>query len=244
MRPATALILALAALALLGPGRLGPARAQVPASWVDQVFPDRQHDFGTVARGSKLRHAFPVVNTSNTDVRILSYQTKCGCTDVRLGAKVIPPGTQTTVEATLDTTQFQEYKASGLTLTVEGPSRSTVELALTCFIQTTINLNPGLVDFGTVVAGTAEPQAVLNLTYTGPLADWRIVRSKHSSPAMTARIEEIGRTAGGAVQFRIVATLDPRRWRAAGSRTRSPCTPATRRRRRSAGGLGGRPVRP
>src|SRR4051812_28320783 len=31
--------------------------------WVSQTFPERSHDFGTVARGSKVHHTFRVVNT-------------------------------------------------------------------------------------------------------------------------------------------------------------------------------------
>ncbi len=73
-------------------------------------FPERSHDFGTVARGSKVRHSFPVVNSTDQPIHIKSYRAKCGCTDVRLGARDIPPGTQTVVEAVIDTTNFHGYK--------------------------------------------------------------------------------------------------------------------------------------
>ena len=77
------------------------------------VFPDRAHDFGNVARGSQVRYAFPMVNRSNYDIHIADWQTKCGCTNVKVGARAIPPGTQTTVEATIDTTRFHGRKDSG-----------------------------------------------------------------------------------------------------------------------------------
>ncbi|CAN5830806.1 DUF1573 domain-containing protein [soil metagenome] len=200
-----ALVLSLACLA-----RPLPARVQARASWAEIVFPERQHDFGTVAKGTKLRHSFRVVNSTNTDIRITNYKTRCGCTDVRLGAQVIPPGTQTTIEATLDTTQFDKYKPSGLTLEVEGPNRAraNVELNLTCFIRAEVTLNPGQVDFGTV-GRSSKPQAVAELTYSGRRTDWQLDRSQHASKALTARIEELGRTAQGHVRYRIIAILDP-----------------------------------
>ncbi len=88
-----------------------------------RVFPERVHDFGVVARGSQVRYTFPVINRTDMEVRILDWKTKCGCTNVRVGSKVIPPGTQTTVEATIDTTRFSGHKASGLTLTSRPPGR-------------------------------------------------------------------------------------------------------------------------
>src|SRR5689334_10817395 len=90
--------------------------------WVDSALPERAFDFGTVARGSQVRHAFALVNRSDQEIRIVDWRTKCGCTNVRVGAKVIPPGTQTTIEATIDTTRFLGYKPSGLTLIFDRPT--------------------------------------------------------------------------------------------------------------------------
>jgi hypothetical protein len=120
------------------------------SDWLTGVFPERAYDFGNVARGSQIRHAFPLVNRTNSDIHIADWRTKCGCTDVRVGARVIPPGTQTTVEATINTTNFQGYKASGLTLILDRPAFVEVDLNLTCFIRGDIVMNPGQIDFGTV----------------------------------------------------------------------------------------------
>ena len=127
--------------------------------WVARVFPERAHDFGIVARGSQVRHAFPVVNRTDMEVRIVDWRTKCGCTNVRVGSKVIPPGTQTTIEATIDTTQFVGYKASGLTLVLDRPLVTEVDLNMNCFIRADITLTPGLVDFG-IVRPSDKPATV------------------------------------------------------------------------------------
>ena len=102
-----------------------PAAAQ---TLFDSLFPERSKDLGTVARGTKIRHTFRLVNTSDQDVHILHYQTKCGCTEVKIGARDIPPGTQTTIEATIDTTRFQNLKVSGLTVYFDRPQTAQVDL--------------------------------------------------------------------------------------------------------------------
>ena len=127
------------------------------SDWLTTVFPERAYDFGTVARGSQIRHAFPIVNRTNSDIRIADWRTKCGCTDVKVGARVIPPGTQTTVEATINTTNFQGYKPSGLTLILDRPVFVEVDLNLTCFIRGDILMNPGQVDFGTLRRSRQAP---------------------------------------------------------------------------------------
>ena len=120
------------------------------------VFPERAFDFGTVARGSKVHHTFKLLNRTNQEIHIADWRTKCGCTEVRVGAREIPPGTQTIIEAVIDTTKFQGYKASGLTLVIDRPSFVEVDLNLTCFIQGEIVLNPGQVDFG-IVRHASQP---------------------------------------------------------------------------------------
>ncbi len=182
----------------------GPAPAQ---DWIATVFPERAKDLGTVARGSKVRHTFRIVNTTNQDLRILNWRTKCGCTEVRVGAKEIPPGTQTVVEAVLDTTKFQGFKASGLTLILDRPTFLEIDLDVTCFIRGDVMLTPGAVDFG-VVTRTGRPTVSLNLSYAGGQPDWQVTRMETVSSAVTATLQELGRSEG-TVQYQVQATLNP-----------------------------------
>lgn len=195
------ILLALAATSLLGASRV---QAQ---DWVSQVFPERQFDFGTVAKGSKVRHAFKVVNTTDQDIRILTWKPKCGCTSVNVGAKEIPPGTQTTIEAVIDTTNFNGPKPSGLTLVLDRPTFQEVDLNLMCFIRSDIVLNPGVVDFGTINRG-ATPKLELILTYAGGQSEWGIEKSSHQSPHLSARLDVVeGSRTGGQVQYKLTAGL-------------------------------------
>jgi Protein of unknown function (DUF1573) len=186
-----------------------PAARAGASDWISQVFPDRFHDFGNVARGSQVRYAFPVVNRSNSEVHIVSWKPKCGCTGVKVGAQAIPPGTQTTIEATIDTTRFQGRKDSGLVLVLDRPTYTEIDLNLTCFIRVDVNLTPGLIDFGTVRRSEKLPSATLTLTYTGGRPGWEIAEMKTQSAKVKAVAKGISSSGGGLVQWTISATLQP-----------------------------------
>src|SRR5215210_6692732 len=165
-------------------------------SWVDTVFPERAYDFGTVARGSKIRHSFRLINRTSQEIHIADWRTKCGCTEVRVGARSIPPGTQTSIEAVIDTTKFVGYKASGLTLIIDRPNFVEVDLNLSCFIRGDLVVSPGQVDFGTVQR-SGKPTLTLNLTYAGGLPNWTIAKMKTKSSHVSARLQELGRSYDG-----------------------------------------------
>ncbi len=179
------------------------------SDWLTGVFPERAYDFGNVARGSQIRHAFLLVNRTSADIRIADWRTKCGCTAVRVGSRVIPPGTQTTVEATINTTNFQGHKASGLTLILDRPNWVEVDLNLTCFIRGDIIMNPGQVDFGVVSRSAKLPSASLTMTYAGGRSDWDIVKMKTQTDRVKAEAKETSRTADGQIHWFITATLQP-----------------------------------
>jgi hypothetical protein len=197
--------LALTVVAALAIGWAEPAGA---ADWIDGVFPERSHEFGTVARGSKVRYSFKLINTTDREIHIVSSNPKCGCTDVRIGASSIPPGAQTVIEASIDTTRFTGYKASGLVLVLDRPEARNVNLDLTCFIKTDVSLTPGQVDFGTVNR-TTEPKLELTLNYTGGQADWAITKANTVSDHIVAELHEKGRSPGGQVSYSLTVNLKP-----------------------------------
>ena len=190
---------------LIGSMVAAPSSAQ---DWTAGVFPDRAYDFGTVARGSKVRHSFKVVNTTSQEIHIASWRPKCGCTDVRVGARDIPPGTQTVIETTIDTTKFAGYKASGLVLVLDKPTLTEVDLNLTCFIRTEVTLNPGQADFGVVNRSTG-PKLDLLLTYAGGKADWAITEMKTISDHIVAELVPQPRAAGSVLTYQLSVTLKP-----------------------------------
>jgi hypothetical protein len=196
---------ALFVAAVLAAGWAGTSGA---ADWTDAVFPTRSHDFGTVARGSKVRHSFKLINSTQQEIHIASWRTKCGCTDVRVGARDIPPGTQTVIEAVIDTTKFTGFKPSGLTLVLDRPAVAEVDLNLSCFIRGDLTLNPGQADFG-VVNRSTRPKVELMLTYVGGQPDWAVQKMATISDHVVAELRETGRSPGGQVNYQLTATLKP-----------------------------------
>jgi Protein of unknown function (DUF1573) len=183
------------------------ARAQ---SWVDSILPERSFDAGNVAKGSKVRHTFPVVNRLNQPIHIASYKPKCGCTKVEIGAYDVPPGTQTTIAAVIDTTNFQGYKPSGLTLVIDRPYYAEIDLNFSCYIRTDLVMNPGAVDFGIVTrASSPKPTVTMLLTYAGGQPNWGITRMQTRGAHVSAKLQEQNRSADGRVEYRLTATLDP-----------------------------------
>lgn len=196
-------------MGLLGMVISSPVVRAQGLDWVASALPERAYDFGTVARGSQIRHAFPLINRSDQEIRIADWRTKCGCTNVRVGAKVIPPGTQTTIEATIDTTKFLGYKPSGLTLIFDRPAFVEVDLNLTCFIRGDIVMTPGQMDFGIVRRSDKMPPASLTLTYAGGRSDWEVTKMKTQSSKLKAELRELSRTADGQINYSLTATLQP-----------------------------------
>ena len=182
------------------------AKAQ---NWVESILPERSFDMGTVARGSKVRHSFVLANRLDQPVRILNWKTKCGCTEVKVGAKEIPPGTQTVIEAVIDTTKFVGHKPSGLTLILDLPSYAEVDLKLSCFIRGDLTLTPGQADFG-IIARTAgaKPSVALRLKYVGGVPNWGITKIQTKNAKLIAKAEEQSRVAAQ-VEYLLTATLDP-----------------------------------
>lgn len=191
----------LAALAALGGSG---ARAQ---HWSDSLVPEKSFEFGTVARGSQLRHSFKLINTTSQEIHIASWRAKCGCTEIKVGAQTVPPGTQTVIEATLDTTKFVGFKPSGLTLVLDRPEFVEIDLAMSCFIRGDVLLNPGVVDFGAVARGSS-PSLTLGLTYAGGDPNWQVTKVHTISPHIKAKLVPLVSSAGG-VQYQVVATLNP-----------------------------------
>ncbi|MDR3632812.1 MAG: DUF1573 domain-containing protein [Isosphaeraceae bacterium] len=192
---------------ILAASALLSAHTAAAQQWVDSIFPERQYDFGTVARGSKVHHSFKLINRTRYDIHIMSWQAKCGCTEVKIGAQDIPPGTQTTIDAVIDTTRFQGFKPSGLTLHIDRPEYARVDLNLSCFIRGDILVNPGQADFQ-VTPRSSERSVTMTLNYYGGQTGWGVTKMVTQSPHVVAKIEQQSRTEGQ-VSYLLTATLKP-----------------------------------
>jgi hypothetical protein len=177
-------------------------------AWTDTLFPENRYDFGTVPRGAKVKHDFLMVNRLDEPITILNLRPSCGCTSGRANASIVEPGQTAVIEAQMDTRNFVGLKSTILyvSLITASGREAEVGLGVSSQILSDIVLNPGSIDFGTVVRGQSPNQV---LTIDRINADgWRFLRMVSGSRAINAQLVETGRN-GGSVSYSLSVSLKP-----------------------------------
>ena len=151
---------------------LGTGTVQA-AGWADSLFSERAFDFGPVPRGAKVKHDFVLTNRLAEPITILNLRPSCGCTSGKASTSTVNPGASAVIEARMDTRNFLGIKATILfvTLVTAGGREAEVRLGVTSNILADIVLNPGSIDFGTVMKGHT-PSQVLSIDRIGA-PGWR-----------------------------------------------------------------------
>jgi hypothetical protein len=182
-----------------------PARG---AAWTDALFPESRHDFGAVPRGAKVKHDFMLVNRLAEPITILNLRPSCGCTSGRASASMLEPGQAAVIEAQMDTRNFVGMKSTVLyvTLMTAGGREAEAGLGVTANILSDVVLNPGSIDFGTVLRGQS-PTKVLTIDRINA-EEWRFQRMVSGSRALSAQLVETSR-AGGSVSYTLSVSLKP-----------------------------------
>ena len=179
--------------------------ADIP--WAETLFAERQHDFGPVPRGAKVRHPFVLTNRTSNPISILNLRVSCGCTSGKASVSVVPPGGTGVVEAEMDTRNFVGRKATTLYVTVHnGFGESEVALNVASTILSDIVLNPGGVDFGAIVRGQSPTLSLTIDRVAKP--GWKIVRMVSTSKVLTASLTEVARTSE-MISYRLDVSIKP-----------------------------------
>ncbi len=178
------------------------------ASWADGLFSESNHDFGPVARGSKLRHEFFLTNRFNEPVTILDVRASCGCTTGRASVSLVPPGGAATIEAEMDTRNFVGRKATVLfvSLITASGKQAEARLGVVSTILSDIVFNPGTIDFGAVSRGRRASQT-LTIDRVGQ-PSWRVERMISGSRAIDASLVETVRD-GQRVGYTLTVSIKP-----------------------------------
>jgi hypothetical protein len=158
-----------------------------PGAWAEGLFAERQHDFGPVPRGAKVRHNFVITNKTEGPISILNLRVSCGCTSGKASVAVVPPGGTGVVEAEMDTRNF-------------------IGLGVRSNILSDIVLNPGGIDFGTIARGQSPAQSLTIDRLGRP--EWRVVKMVSASKVLGATLAETQR-ANGMVSYRLDVSIKP-----------------------------------
>jgi hypothetical protein len=182
-----------------------PIHAQ---DWLRAAIPPeaRAFDFGTVARAAKTEHRFMIKNNHASDLHIHSVRASCGCTTPIIETEFIKPGETGSILARFNTGTFTGKKAATLTVSIDKPVYTELQLTVKGYIRSDVVVNPGEVNFGEVPVG--EPQNVdVTLDYAGR-SDWSLVGAESPLDFVDVKFEELSR-AGGRVSYKISASLSP-----------------------------------
>lgn len=179
------------------------------AGWADSLFAERSHNFGPVPRGAKVKHDFVLTNTLGEPITILALRPSCGCTSGKASTSIVNPGQTAVVEARMDTRNFLGLKSTILYVTLVSASgrEAEVRLGVSSNILADIVLNPGSVDFGTVVKGQSPSQVLTVERINAP--GWRFERMVSTSRVLTAQLVETKRDASGAVSYSLTVGVKP-----------------------------------
>src|SRR4051812_43698414 len=179
------------------------------AGWADGLFTEKVHNFGPVPRGAKVKYDFVLTNRLAEPITILNLRPSCGCTSGKASASTVNPGERAVVEAQMDTRNFLGVKSTILyvTLVTASGREAEVRLGVTSNILADIVLNPGSIDFGTVMKGQTPSQMLTIERINSP--GWRFERMVSASRALSAQLAEVRRDAKGSVQYTLTVAIKP-----------------------------------
>ncbi len=176
------------------------------AQSLDQVIAPavRSHDFGTVARAANTEHRFELFNPFSSDLHIRAVRASCGCTTAIVETETIKAGEKGSILARFNTGSHMGQKGATLTVSIDKPFFTELQLNVKGYIRSDVVLSPGEAAFGNTPEG--EPrQLELLLNYVGR-SDWAVTNIVSPVDFVTATFEEAQRSAGK-VTYKIAVQL-------------------------------------
>ncbi|MBM4003978.1 MAG: DUF1573 domain-containing protein [Planctomycetes bacterium] len=174
--------------------------------WARKMFKVSEHDFGSVAKGSRQEFAFELENLYEEDLHIVGVQTSCGCTTPTVTKHDLKTWEKSSILAVFNTRTFLGQRSATLTVTIDKPFYAQVQLQIRGYIRSDVVFSPGEIDFGAVDLGTTASKKV-QVTYAGR-GDWQIRDVQSSNSHFEVELKEVQR-AGGRVVYDMLVELKP-----------------------------------
>jgi hypothetical protein len=185
------------------------ARVACAEAWVAKMLTEREHDFGTVARGADTVYRFAVKNIYKQDIELVNVRTSCGCTSPTIENRVLKTGDVGYVVATFNTRRFTGMHGATLTLEVKWNDkgiwrRGETQLRVHGNIRGDVVFKPGAIRFDAVDQGSVSEELV-EVSYAGR-GDWKIVDVRGASEDLEVELSQRGRSSGR-VAYELVVRL-------------------------------------
>ncbi len=150
------------------------------------MFKTTEHDFGTVARGSKAEFDFSLTNLYRDNVHIASAYSSCGCTSVSVVRPTTKSWEEAAIHAVFNTPTFLGSRSATITVIIDKPQPAEVLLHVRGVIRGDVTFEPGSVKLGDVDQGTAIEKSV-RVSHYG-WGDWKITGVNSSNPNISAKV--------------------------------------------------------
>ena len=161
-------------------------------NWAQKMFSELEHDFGTVAKFSDVKHVVDIKNDSNETVTLEHVATTCTCIKATFDKTILKPQETSHVELRVNTTDNNGHRDSNLDVRLRTRTAAvTVRVPLQVDIRSDVTVQPGKLDFGGIELGAG---AELHLTVAGPI---HIKEVKSLNPLVTVEFTELTLPTGG-----------------------------------------------
>jgi hypothetical protein len=192
----------------VSPASPSAAEAQQPAKKEDEeiakIFPGGVVcDFGMVPYGTRARHTFRIVNTSNVPLRILEARVSMSPMRIWVSKSVLQPNEEGELEILLDTRKFTGNKRIAVYVTLDNGRLTTVRLTVSACSCNDVVVSDEL-DFATVQQG-ATPTKEVTTTLVGD-STFRVLKAKCDNNWILVNCTELVRGATETI-YQIRATV-------------------------------------
>ena len=179
--------------------------------WRDHVISveARSFDFKTVPKGATPEHRFVLRNPFQEAIHIGSVTSSCVCTTIDFDEEksILQTYDEAVIPVRLRGDLFDGSRNSTITVSLDKPSRTEIQLNVRGMIRGDLNISPNFIDFGNVALGKGHSRS-LTITYTGSNTQWRLVDARCDHESIRAEITNEPARVGVKV-FKVAVSLDP-----------------------------------
>jgi Protein of unknown function (DUF1573) len=170
--------------AVLGTAPQAGATDSAPRLLIDMPV----HDFGTVEQGTRVEHAFKVRNGGSASLQISKVEGSCGCTAGVSADGIVPPGHETWVTVSLETSRIAGHTAKTVVIHSNDPTVPEAALSLTGTVVTDVVVNPDTLYLGRIRRGATVRREII-VKSGRPGTPYHVVDIQSEIPSVRAHVE-------------------------------------------------------
>jgi len=173
--------------------------------WTKRMFKEFSHDFGNVAKHSKVEYRFEIENPFEEDISIARAETSCRCTDVSLSKTILKSGEKGEVIAKFNTVAFDGFRQATITIRFAAPYVGEAQLLVKGNIRPDVVFQPGEIQFGQVNRNSL-PEKKVSISYRGN-PNWKIIDIRSTFGNIGVGLSQPTRTTDNRIVYTMTTKL-------------------------------------